>query len=101
MTRTKIEPDSPVEVLFSPRERDLVIEETFAGPNLTKRLRLARVVGPRLAVGYTLDDLDELVGYVAAAANHTEDEALRDELDALYARLQEEMESYDDGSWQE
>ena len=101
MTRTKIEPDSPVEVLFSPRERDLVIEETFAGQNLTDRLRLARVVGPRLAVGYTLDDLDELVGYVAAAANHTEDEALRDELDALYARLQEEMESYDDGSWQE
>ena len=101
MTRTKIEPDSPVEVLFSPRERDLVIEETFAGPNLTKRLRLASVSGEKLAVGYTLDDLDELVGYVAAAANHTEDEALRDELDALYARLQEEMESYDDGSWQE
>jgi len=101
MARTKIEPDSVVEVLFAPRERDLVVEHTFAGPNLIERLRLARVVGTRLAVGYTLDDLDELLGYIAAEANHTEDEALRDELDALYARLQEVMESYDDGSWQE
>lgn len=89
MPRTKIEPDSPVEVLFTPRERDLVVEETFAGPNLTKRLKLA--------VRYTFDDLDELVGYVAAAANHTRDEALQDELDELFERLKDVMESYDDG----
>ena len=99
MARTKIEPDSPVEVLLTPRERDLVIEETFAGPNLTKRLKLASVAGEKLAVRYTLDDLDELVGYIAAAANHTEDAKLRKALDALFVRLSKEMESYDDGSW--
>jgi hypothetical protein len=41
------------------------------------------------------------VGYIAAEANHTVDKALQDELDALYLRLVAEMESYDDGSWQE
>jgi hypothetical protein len=99
MTRTKIEPDIPVEVLFSPCERDLVIEETFAGPNLTKRLRLARVSGEKLAVRYTLDDLDELAGYIAAAANHADYVGLQDERDALFERLRDEMESYNDGSW--
>ena len=101
MARKKIEPDSAVEVLFSPAERDLVLEHTFAGPNLTERLRVADVAGSKLAVRYTLDDLDELIGYVAAEANHTEDLALQAELDALYQRLKDEMESYDDGEWQE
>ena len=97
MRRTKIEPDSPVEVLFTRRERDLVIEETFAGQNLTERLRMAAVAGTKLAVRYTLDDLDELVGRVAAAANHAEDAKLRKALDALFVRLTREMASYDVG----
>jgi hypothetical protein len=53
MARTKIEPDSPVEVLLTPRERELVVERTFAGPNLTDRLRMAPVSGTKLAVRYT------------------------------------------------
>jgi hypothetical protein len=101
MARKKIEPDSAVEVPFSPAERDLVLEHTFAGPNLTERLRVAGVAGSKLAVRYTLDDLDELIGYVAAEANHTEDLALQEALDALFERLKDEMESYDDGEWQE
>lgn len=101
MARTKIEPDSAVEVLFTPRERDLVLEHTFAGPNLTERLKLARVAGAKLALRYTLDDLDELIGYIAAEANHAEDMTIQGEPDALFERLKDEMESYDDGGWQQ
>jgi len=101
MARAKIEADSAVEVLFTPRERDLVLEHTFAGANLTERLKLARVAGAKLAVRYTLDDLDELIGYVAAEANHTEDTATQGELDALFERIKDEMESCDDRGWQE
>jgi hypothetical protein len=101
MARKKIAPDSPIEVLFTVRERELVLAHTFAGPNLTERLQLAMVAGTKLAVTYSLDDLDELLGYIAAEANHTEDERLQGELDALYERLQEAMESYNDGSWHE
>lgn len=46
---------------------------------------------------YTLDDLEELVEHVAAAANHAEDTKLRKTLDALFARLGKEMVLYDDG----
>ena len=101
MARKKIDPDSHVEVLLTLREREFLLSHTFAGPNLTERLQLATVAGTKLAVGYTLDELDELLGYIAAEANHTEDEGLQGELDALYERVQEKMESYDDGSWQE
>ncbi len=95
--RTKIEPDSPVDVLFSPRERDLAIEETFAGPNLTKRLRLATVAGEKIVVRYTLGDLDELAGFIAAVANYADGVGLQDELDGLFDRLRDEMESCDGG----
>ncbi len=101
MARKKIEQGSEVSVLLTTRERDLVLEHTFAGPNLTERLRLAPVSGAHLVVKYTMDDLDELLGYIAAEANHSEDKALEDELDALYERLEDEMDSYDDGGWQE
>ena len=96
----KIEPGSAVEVRCTPRERDLVVEHTFAGPNLTDRLNLAGIAGDQLVVRYTLDDLEELIGFVAAAANHADDEALQEELDALYERLMAEFESHDDGGWQ-
>ncbi len=98
--RKKIKRDQKVEVSFSPRERVLVLEHTFAGPNLTTALRRARVEGGRYVIRYTLDDLDELLGFVAAEANHSTDKKLRKELDALYARVRREMESYDDGLWQ-
>jgi hypothetical protein len=101
MTRTKIEPDSPVEVLVPPRERVLVVEHTFSGPNLTERLRMAPVSGTMLAFRYTLDDLDELVGYITAEANHTEDEVLQGWLDKLFERIKDETESHDDGPYQE
>ena len=98
--RKKIKRGQKVEVSFSPRERVLVLEHTFAGPNLTTALRRAQVEAGRSVIRYTLDDLDELLGFVAAEANHSADKKLRKELDALYARVRREMESYDDGLWQ-
>jgi len=101
MARKKIAPGTAVEVLLTPDERSLLLEHTFAGPDLTGRLRMAQMKGAKIAVRYTLDDLDELMGYVAAEANHSEDMKLQEKLDALFERLKKEMESYDDGGWQE
>ena len=98
--RKKIKEGQKVAVRFAPRDRQLVLDHTFAGPDLTGALRRARLVEGRHMVRYTLSDLDELLGYVAAEANHATDKKLRKELDALYARLRREMESYDDGLWQ-
>ena len=78
-----------------------MLEHTFAGPELATPLRRAKLTSGRHVVRYTLDDLDELLGFVAAEANHSTDKRLRKELDALYLRVRREMESYDDGEWQQ
>jgi len=99
--RKKIKRGQKVEVSLSPRERVLVLEHTFTGAELTTALRRAQLERGKYMVRYTLDDLDELLGFVAAEANHSTDKKLRKELDALYARVRRQMESYDDGLWQQ
>ena len=101
MTRKKIKGGQKVEVRFSPSERVLVLEGTFTGSELTTALRRAKLDAGKYVVRYTLDDLDELLGFVAAEANHSTDKKLRKNLDALYTRVRREMESYDDGLWQQ
>ena len=95
--RKKIKRGQKVDVSFSPRERVLVLEHTFTGPELATALSRAQLGTGEYMVRYTLDDLDELLGFVAAEANHSTDKKLRKELDALYARVRRQMESYDDG----
>jgi hypothetical protein len=97
----RIEPDQRVPIAFTARERTLVLDHTFAGGELIEPLEAAREVREKCVARYTLDDLDELLGYVAAEANHSTSKRLQAELDALYNRLQAEMQSYDDGQWQD
>ena len=99
--RKKIKQGKKVAFGFKPRERELVLDHTFAGPGLTSALRKARLVDGRHIVRYMLADLEELLGFVAAEANHSTDKKLQNELDTLHARLSLEMESYDDGLWQQ
>ena len=98
--RKKIEPGERVVVKITPRQGVLIAEHTFADPELTEPLRLAETKGGKLLVRITLDELDELRGYVAAEANHAENKKLKRELDDLFQHLTGTMESYDDGMWQ-
>jgi hypothetical protein len=62
--------------------------------------RLQPVGGKGDLIGqYTLDDLEDMLGYIAAEANHIEDAKIQGQLDRLYDRLLELQRSYDDGSW--
>ena len=81
-----------VEIKFMPEERDLIIEHTFAGPDLTKRLQIAGVRGKHLITKYSTYDLEELIGYIAAEANHTDDKSIQKKLDRLYERLDRILE---------
>jgi hypothetical protein len=78
------------------RERDLITKHTFAGNNLTDRLRIVPRPGRRPYYRFTLDDLDELAGYVAAEANHAKVKKMEKDLRRLYARIAEVLESYTD-----
>ena len=100
MNRQKIEYGQPIEVAITPRQRSLILEHAMVGPEVTGLLRMAVVKGKKLIVKLTLDDLDEIIGYIAAEANHTDDKKLQKEFDHLYERLKTTMESYDDGMWQ-
>ena len=77
-------------------ERDLIMNHTFAGNELTDRFRI--VLGPGRSPSYrfTLDELEELAGYVAAEANHAKVKKLEKELRRLYARIAAVLESYAD-----
>ena len=76
-----------VEIKFTPEERDLIMYHTFAGPDLTKRLQIAEVKGKHLITKYSTYDLEEMIGYIAAEANHMDDKKTGGKLDRLFERL--------------
>lgn len=96
--RQKIKPEEKIDVRLTARDKQLLLEHTLGDPEYAKRLEL--IPGSTDLIGqYTLDDLEDLIGYIAAEANHTEEAELQQELDALYDRLYKIQRSYDDGSW--
>jgi hypothetical protein len=96
MRRRVIQPGERVRVRLTPPQRDLVIEHAFIDPELAKRLRVAEADGASIVALLDLDDLDELLGAVAAEANHTKDEKLRKRLDVIWERLRDVAESHTD-----
>ena len=80
MGRRRINPGDRVRVKLRVRDRELLLEHTPAGPEYAERLQ--PVPGGSGLVGeYTLDDLEDMLGYIAAEANHTEEAKLQKELD--------------------
>jgi hypothetical protein len=82
-----------IEIKFTEQERELIIHHTFAGPDLTNNLKISEIKGKHLIAKYTIYDLDELIGFIAAEANHTEDKKLEKKLDKLFERLSRILES--------
>jgi len=81
----------PVKLTF--RERDLILEETFCDPRYVK---LAEVDARGINVEWSLDDIEDVQGFVAAEANHTKNKKLERNLDNLFDKLQVYLDSYDD-----
>jgi hypothetical protein len=75
-----------IAIELSARERELILNHTFADPELTDRL-LTPPDTARPVFRYSAGDLDLLLGHVAAEANHATDRKLRKELSALFDRL--------------
>lgn len=94
--RKRVRPGEKVPLTLSHRERELILEHTFADDDLTTPLRVAPASGKTPVYSFTLDDLEELMGYVAAEANHAKDKKLQKELGRLFARMEDVLESYTD-----
>src|ERR1051325_10602037 len=94
--RKQIAVGEKVPLELTERERDLIMKHTFASSDLTDRLRVVPGPGRRPFYRFTLDDLDELAGYVAAEANHAKVKKLEKELRQLYGRIADVLDSYTD-----
>lgn len=94
--RKRVRPDERVPLTLSPRERELILEHTFADDELTAPLSAMPASSKASVYSFTLDDLEELMGYVTAEANHTQDKKLQKELDRLFERMQAVLDSYTD-----
>jgi len=94
--RRRIPPGTTLPLALTVRERELILTRSFAPDELTRRLRIIPPPGKPPIVRLTLDDLDELGGYVAAEANHAKDRKLQREWDKIFARISAILEFYTD-----
>jgi Plasmid pRiA4b ORF-3-like protein len=93
--RIPVKPDETVPLELNRRERDLIICHTFADDSLTDRLRVT-IPGRYPVLHFTLEDLDELVGFIAAEANHAKNRVLQEQLDQLCDRIESVLSKYTD-----
>jgi hypothetical protein len=93
MNHKKIPYGTKLPVKLTLRERDLIRDETFCTPDFAK---FAVVEGKNIKVDMSLDDIEEIQGYIAAEANHTENKKLQKELDRIFGKLQVFLDNYDD-----
>ena len=96
MIRKHVRAGEKVLLKLSHRERELILEHTFADDELTASMRITPASNKASVYSFTLDDLEELSGYVGAEANHAKDKKLQRELDRLFERMQAVLESYTD-----
>lgn len=89
----KIPSGSKLPVYFSEEELRLIRERTFANPDFG---RLAVAERGKLKLELSLDDIEEVQGYIAAEANHTKNKNVQRELDSIYEKLQRFLDDYDD-----
>lgn len=83
----------PVRINLTEKEKNLILENTFAPESLTFRLKEAEIKGKYIKVSYDYDELDELVGFIAAEFNHVIDDSIKKALDKLYEKLNEILET--------
>jgi len=89
-------PNDTVPLELNERERELILSYTFADESLTNRLRVVSKKGERPIFRFTLDDLDELAGFLAAEANHAKNKILGEQLDQLCDRIEATLSKYTD-----
>ncbi len=74
-------------IKFSLREKDLLLNLISIEPEIVERLNHAVVENGFVSITVDIDDLDLLLGAIAADANHSESKKLEKELDSLFGRV--------------
>jgi hypothetical protein len=87
MPRKRIASDDSLPLEFTKRERELILKHSLAPDELIRPLRIVPPPGLPAVARYTLNDLDELAGYVAFESNHAKDRKLHKEWHALFVKI--------------
>lgn len=88
-----VRPDTRIGLRLTADERKLVLDLVCLDDECEEIVRDTPVGEP---IWLTLDQWDDFGCYVAAKANHTEDEKLQQELDAIFAVIEKVLECYAD-----
>lgn len=93
MKRKKIPYGTKLPVKPTFRERDLICNHTFYDPDFANH---AVTDSKGIQIELSLGDIEDIQGYVAAEANHCDDEKFQNGLDRLFEKLQVLLDSYHD-----
>jgi DNA-binding MarR family transcriptional regulator len=97
MIRVKrVQPGECISIRLTDRERELILDHTFIGGDLERRIRVAAAHGSAVVIALDLDDLEELLGHVAAEANHSKDPSVAKHLSRVHERLSRIGETHAD-----
>jgi hypothetical protein len=93
-TRKRIQNDEKFGLQLTQAERKLVVDGVLGLPqDLEQTIRTTPAKQP---VMMTLDDWDEMAGYIASEANNTDNKKLQKKLDAIFAKIQDLLETHPD-----
>lgn len=91
--RKQIEPGGKVGLKLTAAERKLILDLTCLDDNYAQVIHDTPTAEP---VPLSLDDWEELGDYIAAEANHTEDEKLGKKLELLFNKIQTILDTHTD-----
>jgi len=76
-------------VTLTLKERDLILNCMILENHLIEMFKIALIKSNQLSIYFTLDELEDLLGYIAAEANNSDDKKLVGRLEKLYDKLDE------------
>src|SRR3954471_2192696 len=94
MGKKIIKPGEKIGLKLTQAQRSLLLDALLLIPKeVEQAIRSTPASEPLM---FTLDDLEDLAGHVAASANHAEDRALKDKLDRISRRIEKLLGSFTD-----
>ena len=94
MSKKQILPGETVPLKLTATERKLVLEDVTCLDNEYEQI--IRGTPTRKPVMMNLDDLDDFGGYIAAEANHCDDQKKQKKLDVVFEKIQRLLDTYTD-----
>ena len=83
----RLQPGERISIRLSERERQVILDHALVSGDLERRVRVAVADGPAVVIALDLNDLEDLVGHVAAAANHSKNPSVARHLRRVFERL--------------